>query len=150
MCSFPWLRYRVDSPSGGLDFGAVFSVSASKYLSLSLKYRFTQREQNVRLTDYYQSVTSVRKHRFRCAVECSPTGWLQLKTEADYAVNAAASANARNGLLLFQDVAVKVEKWESDNVPKNVITICFMFSNLRGKGTLNFSITSLNQRNRKN
>lgn len=109
---FPWLRYRVDSPSGGFDFGAVFSVSASKYLSLNLKYRFAQREQNVRLTDYYQSVTSVRKHRFRCAVECSPTGWLQLKTEADYAVNAAASANARNGLLLFQDVAVKVEKWD--------------------------------------
>jgi hypothetical protein len=108
---FPWLRYRVDSPSGGFDFGAVFNASVNKYLSMSLKYRFTQREQNVRLTDYYQSVTTVRKHRFRCAVECSPTGWLKLKTEADYAVNAAGSAEVRNGLLLFQDVAVKVEKW---------------------------------------
>lgn len=109
---FPWLRYRVDSPSGGFDFGAVFNASISKYLTMSLKYRFTLREQNVRLTDYYQSVTSVRKHRFRCAVECSPVGWLKLKTEADYAVNAAGSSEARNGLLLFHDVAVKVEKWD--------------------------------------
>ena len=109
---FPWLRYRVDSPSGGFDFGAVFNASISKYLSMSLKYRFTLREQNVRRTDYYQSVERIRKHRFRCAVECAPTAWLKLKTEADYAVNVAGSANARNGLLLFQDVAVKVEKWD--------------------------------------
>lgn len=109
---FPWLRYRVDSPSGGFDFGAVFNASVSKYLTMSLKYRFTLREQNVRLSDYYQSVTSVRKHRFRCAVECTPVGWLKLKTEADYAVNAAGASEARNGLLLFQDVAVKVEKWD--------------------------------------
>ena len=108
---FPWLRYRLDSPSGGFDFGAVFNASISKCLTMSLKYRFTLREQNVRLSDYYQSVTFVRKHRFRCAVECSPVGWLKLKTEADYAVNAAGSSEARNGLLLFQDVAVKVEKW---------------------------------------
>ena len=108
---FPWLRYRLDSPSGGFDFGAVFNAIVSKYLTMSLKYRFTLREQNIRLTDYYQSVTSVRKHRFRCAVECSPAGWLKLKTEADYAVNAAGASEARNGLLLFQDVAVKVEKW---------------------------------------
>ena len=109
---FPWLRYRLDSPSGGFDFGTVFSVSVSKYLSLSLKYRFTEREQNHRLTDYYQSVERIRKHRFRCMVECAPTAWLKLKTEADYAVNAAGSAKARNGLLLFQDVAIKIEKWD--------------------------------------
>ena len=109
---FPWLRYRLDSPSGGFDFGAVFNASVSKYLTMNLKYRFTLREQNIRLTDYYQSVTSVRKHRFRCAVECSPVGWLKLKTEADYAVNAAGSSEVRNGFLLFQDVAVKVEKWD--------------------------------------
>ena len=109
---FPWLRYRLDSPSGGFDFGAVFSVSASKNLSLRLKYRFTEREQNHRLTDYYQSVERIRKHRFRCTVDCVPTAWLKLKTEADCAVNAAGADKARNGLLLFQDVEVKIEKWD--------------------------------------
>ena len=109
---FPWLRYRVDSPSGGFDFGAAFNASITKYLSMSLKYRFTEREQDIRLTDYYQSVERIRKHRFRCAVECSPVGWLKLKTEADYAVNAAGSSETRNGLLVFQDVAVKVENWD--------------------------------------
>ena len=109
---FPWLRYRVDSPSGGFDFGAVFNASITKYLSMSLKYRFTEREQNIRLTDYYQSVERIWKHRFRCVVDCAPTAWLKLKTEADYAVNAVRVSGARNGLLLFQDVAVKVEKWD--------------------------------------
>ena len=109
---FPWLHYRLDSPSGGFDFGAIFSVDVSKYLTMSIKYRFTQREQNIRLSDYYQSVTAIRKHRFRCAMECSPVGWLKLKTEADYAVNAAGATESRNGLLVFQDVAVNVEKWD--------------------------------------
>ena len=109
---FTWLRYRVDSPSGGFDFGAVFNASVTKYLTMNLKYRFTEREQNIRITNYYQSVERIRKHRFRCVVDCAPTAWLKLKTEADYAVNAASATNARNGLLVFQDFTVKVEKWD--------------------------------------
>ncbi len=109
---FPWLRYKADKPSGGFDIGAKFNVSLTKNLTASFKYQYSMIEQNYRLTDYYQSVPTIQKHRFRCVVSATPISWLTLKTHAETVVNSISESQIlRNGFLLFQDVAFKFEKW---------------------------------------
>lgn len=109
---YPWLRYRLDSPSGGFDFGAAFGVNVSKDLTFRFRYRYGDGEQNYRQTEYYQSVGRIRKHRFRCVMDCTPTSWLSLKTEADCTIRAGTPELLRYGLLVFQDIGFKVDKWD--------------------------------------
>lgn len=43
---FPWLRYRVDAPSGGTDFLTQFTYTWYKRGALSLRYRYRLRQEN--------------------------------------------------------------------------------------------------------
>lgn len=108
---FSWLKYQLDAPSDGFDIGAKFSVQANRNLQFSLKYQYYYLSENQKYSDYFQSVDHVGRHKGRVAVDCVPTAWLQLKTEGDLVVNARARDAPRIGLLLYQDVALRVERW---------------------------------------
>lgn len=43
---FPWLKYRVDSPSGGMDYGMKFSWNPSRTIQYYTRIRWEQKEMN--------------------------------------------------------------------------------------------------------
>ena len=108
---YSWLKYQVDSPAEGFDVGTKFTVQASRNLQFSLKYQYYYLAENQRFNEYFQSVAYVGRHKGRVAVDCTPTAWLQLRTEGDLVVNDQARGAPRTGLLLYQDVALHIERW---------------------------------------
>lgn len=106
-----WLRYRIDRPTYGAEIGGKLEVPLSRYLNLGVRYQFGYQEENCKLSDYYQSVEDVYRHRLRLSADCSPAGWLQLKTECALLWRMRARDSPTKGFLLCQDVGVRYERW---------------------------------------
>lgn len=107
---YSWLRYQIDRPGCGFDWGAKLDFNISKYLSAIVKYQFYNVGINTGENDHYQTVGDIASHKIRCAVSCVPTDWLTLKTEGDCIFQARGRDSPAVGMLLFQDANLHFEK----------------------------------------
>lgn len=105
-----WLKFLTDKPSYGGEVQARFCYNISRNLVLNLKYKFAQKEQNSRMNDFYQSVNKENKHTLHATLNCTPTPWLNLKTEVDWLWHAPPNLPLKQGFLIFQDVGIQVDE----------------------------------------
>lgn len=108
---FPWLRFRTDQPTNGFDCTAKLIFSLHRNLQLHVKYQYKMKEGNYRITAYYQTLATQQQHKLRCAFNYSPIDIMKMKTEIDFVLNVLPSHSFKQGILLFQDVGVKIPKW---------------------------------------
>ncbi|MBO4645482.1 MAG: hypothetical protein J5642_03095 [Bacteroidales bacterium] len=106
-----WLRYQADKPGVGFDGGAKFAINPFKSLTATLCYRLKWKEKNMKINGYYNGTLLTDEHTVRLNLLWQPVSWLELKTAVAGLFHAARHEPLRCGLLLLQDVGVKIEKW---------------------------------------
>lgn len=105
-----WLKFHTDKPSYGGELQARFCCNITRNLVFNLKYKFVQKEQNSRMSDYYQSINKDNKHILHATLNCTPMPWLNMKTEVDWLWHAPPNLPSKQGFLIFQDIGIQVDK----------------------------------------
>lgn len=86
---FPWLRYRVDAPSRGVDILSQFTYTRYKQARFFIRYRYRNRQENLRMENLPENaVVDVFRH--------------QLRVEGQYRVNDNWSMRDRIELMRYE------------------------------------------------
>ncbi len=108
---FPWLRYRVNSPSFGNEFSLQYERRPSRHFNYYIRYRFENKKLN--LTDdkiVITDVTNKKRHNLRLHLMYKVSHNLKLQSRLSFAVYDQEPLKISNGYLLYQDVQYSLEK----------------------------------------
>lgn len=113
---FPWLRFGVSEPSGAIDFYFLGIYSFSRESNLEVRYKFKQREKNMRYPDE-NSLTvlpyNTQKLRFRYN-QTLKSGW-NFRTTADMAFYNEKYFPKEFGYMVSQNIGYRGNaKWSGD------------------------------------
>ena len=109
--SFPWLKYRVNSPSTGRELAAQTEYTVNANFDITVRYRYKQTLQN-----YSESVSQIIpvieevNHRLRLEMNYAPLEILRLKTLLEGVKFETDSTKREYGSLIAQDFFVKFRK----------------------------------------
>ena len=118
---FPWLKYRIDAPSGGNEF----LVQADYFLSgnVLMYFRFRQKNKQINesgLESYTDRLINTRKSNFRYHVEYAISESVVLKNRIEYLVFKEGADYRGSGYILYQDIV-----WRP---PLGKLSIVFRYS----------------------
>ncbi|WP_166785136.1 ComEA family DNA-binding protein [Sphingobacterium psychroaquaticum] len=103
MFRFPWLRFRVDAPSSGIDFLSQFTFRWYKVGRLSIRYRYRERPQNMTGEEPENTVVETQRRQLRIDFRYRLSAQWEVRTRTDGVVYTKANEDAYGGLL-YQDV----------------------------------------------
>lgn len=63
--SFPWLKYRIDSPSKGMDVLSQWTYSWTRDSKIAIRYRFKKKDENLAIQMPHQFVAETQKNQIR-------------------------------------------------------------------------------------
>jgi hypothetical protein len=97
----PWLKYRVNNPSGGYEYrlGSVFSLT--KWLEVDARYRFRQYEQNIE-AEPISYAYPIMHHQWQFATKLLINPQLKTNIQAYYNVY-KTELNKESGYYVFND-----------------------------------------------
>jgi len=111
--TFPWMKYRVDSPSQGHEFGAMATWLAAGNVMIGIRYYQknvrgngpeTEDQLTSKLTDFI-----TRSYRFN--IDWLIDSRLSLKTRIEVKEAGESALAHRFGYLVYQEASVKSFKW---------------------------------------
>lgn len=134
---FPWLRYRVDAPSQGVDLFTQFTYSWYKKASVSIRYRYRQREENAsaelphnvvvdvlrnqlringqyKLSDAWSMRNRVELLRYQKEGDVTETGWMAYQDVLFKPMAGKLSGNARVALFSTPGYNSRIYAFEND------------------------------------
>src|SRR5690606_17558544 len=100
---FPWLRYRVDAPSEGLDFLSQLTYTWYKKGNLSLRYRYRLKEENLTGLAPEHFLAEVVKNQLRLHFQYKLSDVWEIRTRTE-GVQYEKEAGSVYGGLVYQDV----------------------------------------------
>jgi hypothetical protein len=105
---FPWLRYGVNTPSSVTEYYLSGTYAFSRQSSVEARYRYKQREQNVRYPDNRStSVLPATTQKFRLRYSNNlRIGW-QFRTTADFAHYGVQHFPTEFGYMISQNVGYR-------------------------------------------
>lgn len=110
---FPWLKYRVDMPVSGQEFGTMLGWKISGNMAINL--RFYQKNNQSNETSEPNRITHniVNSHTrsYRLGIEWLPCNGLILKTRVEARESGNVSLHPALGVLIYQDAQIKTLKW---------------------------------------
>jgi hypothetical protein len=81
----PWLKYRIDAPSSGIDELVQVFYRRNTNLSMNLRYRYKKKDQNTTLENGKETlVLPYKQHRWRYQFNYQNEKGYGLKVQADY------------------------------------------------------------------
>lgn len=102
---FPWLRFRVDGPSSGVDFLSQFSYSWHKKGKLTFRYRHRLKQENLSLPDKAENLLAdVKRDQLRIDFQFKLNDTWSIKTRADATLFEKELSSTSKGILVYQDV----------------------------------------------
>ncbi|WP_256011541.1 helix-hairpin-helix domain-containing protein [Desertivirga xinjiangensis] len=104
---FPWLRYRVDSPSWGYEMFSQIGYAPSKKFKLSIRYKFENKQENENIPNPINFLEQVAKKAYRLELNYKISEQCQLRNRAEVISYQKAEQKREYGFLLFQDVIYK-------------------------------------------
>lgn len=104
---FPWLRYRVDAPSRGIDLLTQFTYTWYKKASLSLRYRYRKREENAAAELPHDRVVDVFRQQLRISGEYKISDLLRMRNRVELTYYEKEGEATELGWMAYQDVIVK-------------------------------------------
>ncbi len=108
---FPWLKYQVNAPSAGKAFLAQLDITPQQALSMYLRLRYAQREENLFIPDKYtRTIVSKQLADFRYALVFQPNDAFTLKTRLEY-VRYLKASDREQGYLIYQDIQYKLHRF---------------------------------------
>lgn len=104
---FPWLRYRVDAPSRGVDFLSQFTYSWYKKANVSIRYRYRQRAENASIDVPHPMVVDVLRQQLRVNGQYKLGDAWSLRNRVEWTHYRKEGVPAETGWMAYQDVIFK-------------------------------------------
>lgn len=103
--SFPWLRYRVDSPSKGWDYLVQADYQCLQDLTLSFRLQQNQQSQNIsKNVSSEQVMQDIKLSKMRIQADYSLSDELKMQTRLAYNWYQPSVTTPEKGMLLYQDI----------------------------------------------
>ena len=113
MFTFPWLKYRVDEPTHGQEFGMMLGWQASK--NVQINFRFYQKNTRSNATaEPHQIIHKMCDNltrNYRIGVEWFPVNGILLKTRIEVKEAGETATERPFGYLIYQEAQIKAFKW---------------------------------------
>lgn len=108
--SFPWLKYRVNAPSGGFDYLVQAQYKPSKTFEMYARYRNkTKPINNSDVTSGIYYLENTEKENYRYEVKYKVSDDFLLKNRLEY-ITYGIGNESYNGFMMYQDVQYKPRK----------------------------------------
>ena len=107
---FPWLRYRIYSPSEGHEWLVRINYTPSKTVSLFLQAREEKKDRNLSLNDNLYHTAAGVKRNFWVNCDYTASSWMAFKTRiqgSQYNLGGKTS----HGIAFIQDMTVSMKRW---------------------------------------
>jgi len=106
--SFPWLRFRVDAPSEGVEYLAQLNYKPSRSQEFYIRYRTETKEQNaIGGEEIIDFPTEIRRQSLRLHSAYKVTSDLQFKTRVEFSKFSQAGRSSETGFLFYHDIIYK-------------------------------------------
>ncbi|MEC3881365.1 ComEA family DNA-binding protein [Parapedobacter sp. 10938] len=104
---FPWLRYRVDVPSRGVDLLTQFTYTWYKKAHVSVRYRYRQRQENAAMEQPHRFVADVQRQQVRLSGQYKLSSRWTMRNRFELSHYRKEAAKAELGLMAYHDVIYK-------------------------------------------
>lgn len=102
---YPWMRYRVYSPSTGVDYRVSFSKEVAAHTQFSCQFRYKSAERNSDGMLY--SVERTWKQQLHLSLDYSPDESLRLFSKLVYSWFSCEEHAPQQGMMICQDVSYR-------------------------------------------
>lgn len=102
---FPWLRYRVDAPSDGMDLFSQFTYSPNRQTRFALRYRYRRKSENASNQET-RLLDDVLRQQARMEVQYQLHESLRMRNRAEL-VSYEKDDRQEIGALVYQDIFYK-------------------------------------------
>lgn len=101
---FPWLRYRVDGPSEGVDFLSQATYTWYKRGKVVMRYRHRLKQENLLLPGAHENVLAdVLRNQMRLEYQYKLNDTWSIKTRAELSLFEKKQDKRSEGYMIFQD-----------------------------------------------
>jgi len=104
---FPWLRYRVDAPSQGVDLLTQFTYTWYKKADVSIRYRYRQREENASMELPHNRVVEVLRQQLRISGQYKISDAWRMRNRVELTHYRKEGDVTEIGWMAYQDVIFK-------------------------------------------
>ncbi|MBC8319685.1 MAG: hypothetical protein H8E34_03070 [Bacteroidetes bacterium] len=110
--NFPWLKYRVSTPSTGRDYLAQINFNASSDIIAYLRYRFKNKQENFNEDyNYMPLIGDIKRHELRFLVSYNVWDNIIFKNRIDVVIYDNNFTNTEHGYLIYQDVLYRPDRF---------------------------------------
>ena len=111
--TFPWLKYRVDAPTRGQEFGIILGWQASRSVLVNLRFYQKNTRSNAasETNQVIHLLCNYLTRSYRIGIEWLPANGLLLKTRIEVKESGETDSKRPFGYLLYQDMQIKTLKW---------------------------------------
>jgi len=111
---FPWLKYKVDSPSMGKAFLLQLAYTTGSQLSMYFRLRYKEKQENSGgVYDYTDKIITNPTYSYRFSVAYSLFDFLTLKNRLEYVLT-QKQTKFQKGVLFYQDVLFRPASFPLD------------------------------------
>ncbi|MEI7499146.1 MAG: helix-hairpin-helix domain-containing protein [Bacteroidota bacterium] len=110
---FPWLKYRVDSPTNGQEFGAMFSWQAARNVFIGVRFyqKNVKRNGPSEQDQIIEKLVDYITRSYRLSIEWLTESRLMLKTRVEVKETGLTDNQRSFGYLVYQEAQIKSLKW---------------------------------------
>jgi hypothetical protein len=110
---FPWLKYRVDRPCSGQEFGTMLAWKFSGNMMINLRFcqKNNQSNETAEPNRNIHPIVNSHTRSYRLGIEWLPCNGLILKTRAEGRESGEVTLSHTLGVLIYQDAQINVLKW---------------------------------------
>ncbi|WP_257669881.1 helix-hairpin-helix domain-containing protein [Parapedobacter tibetensis] len=105
--SFPWLRYRVDAPSQGLDLLTQFTYTWYKKANVSMRYRYRQRQENASMELPHHLLVDVLRQQVRVSGQYKLNDAWSMRSRMELSHYQKEGDSTEMGWMAYHDVIYK-------------------------------------------
>lgn len=102
---FPWMRYRIYSPSSGVDYRMALSKEVANHTRFSCQFRYKSAQRNSDGSLY--SVERTHRSQLHLSLDYTPDESLRLLSRVIYSWFGCEEHASQQGMVICQDVAYK-------------------------------------------
>ncbi len=106
--SFPWLKFRVNSPSVGEEYYVTVNYDVNRKVQMELRARYKKKEINISdETQVNPLLETQQKYGLRYHISYEVHPQIVLKNRIEYQIFETETQGAQPGFLIFQDINFK-------------------------------------------
>ena len=105
--SFPWLKYRVDAPSNGVEMLGQVNFHPKRHYHIYARFKQEHKEINGSEGYYFSTLQPTIKRNYRVHASYPISESVTLKTRAEYMTFNDGNEPQRQGFLIYQDISFR-------------------------------------------